>query len=309
MKGGMVQVISSTRLQSVLVGLLITPVALLVFSAPPPVQRAAAAGATDCSAVALHSDRFPSDPRVGNRFLPYIPGMQFTLSGSVIEDDGSVHPHQVITTVTDLTKVMAGVRTIVIHDVDVQDGVVQEAELFFVAQRSDGSVWTLGEYPEEYDNGKLAGAPSTWVADTARARAGTAMLAAPKLGTPTYLQGFSPDIQFKDCATVVKTNQRTCVATGCYSGVLVIDEFAPFDPAGGHQLKYHAPGVGVIMVAAAGGVDPEALQLTRAGRLCAAEFAAVRKQVIEQDKRGYHVARDIYGATTHVEQTLSAQTC
>jgi hypothetical protein len=288
---------------------MITPVALVIFSVPAPVRPAAAATATDCSAASLLPGRFPSEPQIDNRFLPYTPGMQFTLSGSVIEDDGSVHPHQVVTTVTDLSKVMAGVRTIVIYDVDIQDGVVQESELFFVAQRSDGSVWTLGEYPEEYDNGKLAGAPSTWIAGIQDARAGKAMLAQPKVGTPTYLQGFSPLIQFKDCASVVKTNQTTCVATGCYGGVLVVDEFAPFDLAGGHQLKYHAPGVGVIKVAAAGGVDPEALQLTQAAKLCAAEFAAVLKQVIAQDKRGYHVARSIYGATTQAERTLTVQTC
>ena len=91
--------------------------------------------------------------------------------------------------------------------------------------------------------------------------------------------------------------------------MVVVDEFAPFDPEGGHQLKYHAPGVGVIKVAAAGGVDPEALQLTKAAKLCSAEFNRVRKQVIEQDKRGYHVARTIYSASTHAEQTLSARTC
>ena len=300
---------ASTRLQSALVALLITPVALLAFSSPAPVHQASAATGTDCSPAALYPARFPAQPNVNNRFLPYVPGMQFVLSGTVIEDDGTAHPHQVVTTVTDLTKVMAGVRTIVVYDVDVQDGAVQESELFFVAQRSDGSVWTLGEYPEEWDGGKLAGAPSTWIAGTARARAGKAMLAQPKVGTPTYLQGFSPDIQFKDCATVVKTNQHACVATGCYSQVVVVDEFAPFDPEGGHQLKYHAPGVGVIKVAAAGGVDPEALQLTKAAKLCSAEFNQVRKQVIAQDKRGYHVARTIYSASTHAEQTLSARTC
>ena len=295
----------SRRVESVLVGLLIAPAVLLTLSAPAPVREAAAATATDCGAAPLRPSLFPAQPQVGNSYLPYTPGMQYVLSGSVIGDDGAAHPHQIVTTVTGLTKAMAGVRTLVVYDVDIQDGQVQESELFFVAQRQDGSVWTLGEYPEEWDNGKLAGAPATWIAGVAGARAGTAMLARPRLGTPTYLQGFSPSIQFKDCATVVQTNQRVCVATGCYGGVLVVDEFAPFDVAGGHQLKYHAPGVGVIKVAAAGGVDPEALQLTQARSLCAGEYAAVRKSVVAQDKRGYHVARSIYGATTLASATLA----
>ncbi len=266
-------------------------------------------GATDCSPLPLRQDEFPDQPRVDNEFLPYVPGMQLFLDGTVIEDDGTAHPHRVATTVTDLTKVVDGVRTIVVFDVDIEDGQIVESELFFVAQREDGSVWTLGEYPEEYEDGKLVGAPSTWISGTAGARAGMAMLAHPRAGMPTYLQGFSPEIDFKDCATVFRTDQRTCVPLNCYDHVLVVDEFAPLDPEGGHQRKFHAPGVGVVQVGAAGGVDPEALQLTRAAMLCAAELDTVRRQVLAQDRRGYHVARDIYGATTRAEATLGAKTC
>ena len=60
-------------------------------------------------------------------------------------------PHQVITTVTDLTKVIDGVRTVVIWERDINDGRLLEGELAFQAQDDDGNVWNLGEYPEEYD--------------------------------------------------------------------------------------------------------------------------------------------------------------
>lgn len=60
----------------------------------------------------------------------------------------------------DLTKVIDGVRTIVLFDVDVQDGKVIESELFFVAQDRDGIVWTLGEYPEEYDKASSSEHPA-----------------------------------------------------------------------------------------------------------------------------------------------------
>jgi hypothetical protein len=75
------------------------------------------------------------------------------------------------------------------------------------------------------------------------------------------------------------------------------------------QRKFYAPGVGVVRVAAAGGVDPEALQLTRAAALCPHQLASVRRQVLAQDARGYHVARDVYSATTPAAQTLRAETC
>jgi hypothetical protein len=227
----------------------------------------------------------------------------------VIADDGTSHPHQIVTTVTDLTKVIDGIHTMVIYDVDLQDGVVQEAELFFLAQRDDGSQWTLGEYPELYDNGTLTGAPSTWISGIAKARAGRAMLAHPEVGTPTYLQGIAPAVGFDDCATVVQTGQHVCVTLRCFNDVLVTDEFAPNDPQGGHQRKFYAPGVGTIKVGAPSGVDPETLQLTRAQELCPAQFAQVRAQVLAQDARGYSVSPDVYAKTPHAKRTLRADTC
>ena len=178
-----------------------------------------------------------------------------------------------------------------------------------MAQRKDGSVWTLGEYPEEYEKGKLTGAPSTWISGTAGARAGIAMLAHPRVGTPTYLQGLGPGIGFKDCATVFRTGQRACRTLRCYDDVLVIDEFAPLEPEGGHQRKFYAPGVGAVQVASAGGVDPEALKLSRAAKLCAQELADVRQQALAQDNRAYDVAKDVYSATSRAQQTLDAGPC
>jgi hypothetical protein len=236
---------------------------------------------------------------------------RLVLDGFVIGDDGLHHPHRIVTTVTDLTKVIDGVRTLVVQDKDFQDGVLQEQEIFFVAQDGDGKVWTFGEYPEEYDeNGKLTGAPSTWLSGVQDARAGIAMLGHPRTGTPTYVQGLAPQVDFLDCATVVQTGlQHVCVPVGCFNDVLVTDEFAPLDPAGGHQRKFYAPGVGVIRVTAASGADPETLELTKAEKLCKAAFSKIRTEVVKQDRRAYHVAKDVYRGTDPVKDTIDARTC
>ena len=252
---------------------------------------------------------FPKSPEIDNRFLPLEPGTQFDVDGFVIDEKGTKHPHRIETTVTDLTKVIDGVNTIVVLDVDLEDGLLQESEIFFVAQDESGRVWTFGEYPEEYDRGHLIGAPSTWISGVHRAHAGIAMLGQPRVGAATYLQGLAPRVGFKDCATVFKTGQRTCVSLKCYEDVLVIDEYAPLDPAGGHQRKFYAPGVGAIRVAAAGGVDPESLQLTRATELCPVALARVRRQALDQDARGYDVAASTYGGTPHAKRTLYPDTC
>lgn len=281
--------------------------------APAPVAAplAATAASTVCGKVPrLDKGDFPGSPRIDNRFYPLVPGMQFVLDGFVIGDDGLHHPHRIETTVTDLTKVIDGVRTIVVLDKDFQDGELQEQEIFFVAQDREGAVWTLGEYPEEYESGKLTGAPSSWLSGVQGATAGIAMLAHPRTGTPVYVQGIAPKVDFFDCASVFQTGlQHVCVPTGCYDDVLVTDEFAPNDPAGGHQRKFSAPGVGVVRVTAASGVDPETLELTSAKRLCKGALTKIRDQVVKQDKRAYHVVPKVYGDTSRVKQTLDATSC
>jgi len=252
----------------------------------------------------LEPDDFPRAPEVENKFFPLVPGTEYTLQGSV----GSTR-HRIVTTVTDLTKTVDGVRAIVVFDRDLDGNRIQESELFFEAEDDHGAVWNLGEYPEEYDNGKLAGAPNTWIAGQRGARAGFSMLADPRAGGDPYLQGIAHRIGFEDCARVVKAGQRTCVPVGCYGRVLVTDEWAPRDPEGGHQRKFYAPGVGTVRVEPVGGVDPETLQLVSIRHLCGSALAEVRGEALEQDARGYRLSPDVYGHTSHARQTLETHHC
>ncbi|HEV8622899.1 MAG TPA: hypothetical protein VG034_00460 [Acidimicrobiia bacterium] len=235
---------------------------------------------------------------VDNRWLPLVPGTQFVYDGTANRGKGT-GAHRVIFTVTDVTKSIDGVRTAVIWDRDVQDGELVEEELAFVAQDGGGNVWNLGEYPEEHENGKFAGAPNTWLSGRQRAAAGVAMRAEPKEGTSSYLQGYAPEIQFEDKARVSKEHQHTCVPAGCYDDVLVVDEWNPLEqPDDGHQFKFHAPGVGVVRIEARGGVEQETLVLTKLRHLSGKELAEARQRALELDQHAYKVAKDVYRGTS-----------
>jgi len=252
----------------------------------------------DCTQAAAFTPKdFPRRARVDNKWFPLRPGTNFVMSGTVVDEQGVTHRHQIVTTVTDLTKTINGVRSIIVFDRDLDNGELQESELAFMAQDEDNRVWNVGEYPEEYVDGKLDGAPSTWIAGIARATAGVGMLPKPRVGTAAYLQGVAPKVDFRDCAQVVQTDQKVCVPVRCYHHVLVTEEWAPLEPDGGHQLKYYAPGVGNIQVGAIGGANPEVLQLTALTRLNAKDLAAIRGQVLAQDRRGYRVSPNVYGRT------------
>ena len=234
---------------------------------------------------------------VDNRFLPLVPGQQFTLTGTT-----TAGTHEVVFTVTDVTKWVDHVRTVVIWDRDFQDGQLAEEELAFMAQDDAGNVWSLGEYPEGHEDNGTVDAPDTWLAGHNGATAGVLMRAEPKTNTSAYTQGRSPDIDFFDKAKVVQTNQKTCVPTGCYSGVLVVDEWNPLDqPADGHQFKYHAPGLGVVRIVGKGGTEQETLVLTKIHTLSDKEMAAATARTLVLDKRAYKLAKDVYGQTAFAD--------
>jgi hypothetical protein len=229
---------------------------------------------------------------VTNAFLPLTPGRQFTLTGTTTAGN-----HQVVFTVTNVTKWVNHVRTVVLWDRDFQDGELAEEELAFMAQDDAGNVWSLGEYPEEHEDGKVS-APSVWLAGHNGATAGVLMQAHPRTDTPAYIQGRAPDIEFFDEAKVSRTNQKVCVPTGCFTGVLVVDEWNPTaQPEDGHQFKYHAPGVGVVKVVGKGGLEQETLVLTTLKTLSDDEMDAATARTLRLDKRAYKLARDVYGQT------------
>jgi hypothetical protein len=302
----------SSRRQSLSISAAI--VLSLVFVVPqsagaaPFATPAASTASPECKPIArFAADHFPGRPKIDNKSLPLVPGANTVLSGTVVGDDGTLHQHSIVATVTDLTKTINGVRTLVIFERDFDNGQLQESELAFEAQDRIGRVWNVGEYPEEYEDGQLTGAPSTWLAGVAHATAGIGMLAEPLLGTPSYQQGRAPAVDFFDCGQVAKTHQHVCVRVGCFNDLLVIDEWAPLDPEGGHQLKYYAPGVGSIKVAAVGGVNAEGLTLVSKSTLNPAAFARIRAAVIAQDRRGYRVAKRVYAHTPPVERLAACR--
>jgi hypothetical protein len=261
---------------------------------------AATAAASSPTDTDFSPGRFTNPTRIDNRWSPLVPGTQFVYTGRANRGDGR-RPHVVIFTVTDLTKVIDGVRTRVLWDRDVNAGILREGELAFHAQDDDGNLWNFGEYPEEYKNGRFAGAPDTWLSGVSGARAGILMRGAPHAGTPSYLQGWAPDIGFADRARVSRTGQKLCVPRRCYANVLVTDEWNPDEP-GQHQLKYYAPHVGNVAVGAAGGDEHEVLHLDRVRKLGPGAMAFVRREARKLDRRGYRERGDVYGGAPPVER-------
>jgi hypothetical protein len=272
---------------------------LVMFSAVAGTAQTQSKGLTG-SAKDFERAKFDkSSPYIDNKYLPLKPGTQLTYKGSAIpEGEKARVKRRVVSTVTDLSKWIDGVRTLVIWERDYTAGKMGESEIAFFAQDKAGNVWLLGEYPEEYENGKVVDAP-TWISGQKGARAGIAMLANPKVGTPDYAQGFAPPpVEFVDRARVYKKGQKTCVPVKCYEDVLVIEEFEKGVP-GVFHLKYYAPKVGLVKVGWRGAneVEKETLALVKRQQLSSKELAKARKSALKLDKRAYKRSADVYGKT------------
>lgn len=287
-----------------------TTVATPAGATPPLTGEATPAAATPEPTVAPDpteplTEAFPgdlfSDPiTVDNRYFPLVPGRQSITVGEVNVDEDRVD-HHVVFTVTDLTKVIDGVTAVVVVEQDYREDELVEAELAFFAQDDTGTVWLLGEYPEEYEEGVFVEAPS-WLAGMNGAKAGIIMPADPRYGDRSYSEGWGPEVGWTDRGRVLETGSRTCVPAGCYDGVLVIDEFNRDEPDA-HQLKYYAPGIGGVRVGWAGALeaDQEVLELVTTTMLDAGGMATVRRTAMALEAHGFEVLPDLYGRTAPLE--------
>jgi hypothetical protein len=223
---------------------------------------------------------------IDNAWWPLEPGTRFSWRGST-EEEGERVPHRIVFTVTDLTKVIDGVRTVVGWDRDFTRGKLVESELIFLAQDKHGNVWHFGQYSETWEGKELVGGQTWLVGHLKGAKAGILMMAEPRLGTPAYSEGFAPaPFYWDDYARVWKVGQRSCVPAGCFRNVMVTEEFEPRKPDA-YQLKYYARGVGNIRTGWRGSKDEdhEVLVLQRVERLGARDMAKARARALKLETR------------------------
>jgi hypothetical protein len=244
---------------------------------------------------------FDRSTNIDNKWFPVRPGTQLVYKGFTMEDKKRV-PHRLVMSVTDLTKVIDGVRVVVVHEMDYKKGRLIEAELVFFAQDKAGNVWHMGQYRETYDEKEFVGGRA-FFSGTDGGRAGILVHAAPVVGT-VYSQGYGPPpFNWTDRGKVDQLGQKTCVPTGCYQDVLVISEGSDEEGPDAEQLKYYAPGVGNVRVGWRGKGEKlrETLELTEIVTLSPEALAKIRADALEMEKRAY-----VYRHTTPAERTPGA---
>jgi hypothetical protein len=175
---------------------------------------------------------------VDNPWLPLRPGSEWVYSS--IGDEG---PEKDVVTVTDHKRVVAGVRTVVVHDV-VRNakGEVVEDTWDWYAQDRHGNVWYFGEDTTAFEHGKKT-TEGSWEAGKHGAQAGIAMLAEPDVGD-TYQQEYREGVA-EDRGRILSLSAQHAGPAGSWTGLVRTEDTTPLEP-GLVENKYYAKGVGVV---------------------------------------------------------------
>ena len=174
---------------------------------------------------------------VDNEYFPLVPGQ-------VLRYQQKNGDEAVRVEVTNQTKTIMGVPTIVVRETETAGGQTVEISENWYAQDQDGNVWYFGESVQIFENGAPVSTEGSWEAGVAGALPGIIMQGDPQSGE-TYFQEYSPGVA-EDMATVLDIGRTESTQLNTYSNVLRTKEWNPLD-SGGPDFKYYASGVGLIL--------------------------------------------------------------
>jgi hypothetical protein len=175
---------------------------------------------------------------VENPWWPLPRGTTWVFEG---ESDGSPERNEV--TVTQDTKQVIGVATVVVHDQVFVDDALAEDTFDWYAQDRAGNVWYFGEATAEYEDGKVTSTEGSWEAGVDGAQPGIVMPAQPVLGE-TYRQEFFRG-HAEDLAKAIDLAATVKVPYGSWSDALQTEEWSPLDP-GIVEHKAYVKGIGFV---------------------------------------------------------------
>jgi hypothetical protein len=234
------------------------------------------------------------DPRLDtNPFHPLNPGLQWVRAGTT-EVGSRVVPHEIITTMTDVIRIIDGVPTIAMLDESTDSGEVSQVGMDYLALDKFGNVWILGGYTEEYEGGAFTNTDSAYLGAGGGAELGILSPGQVDMGTVRWFIGKAPD-ESASVGQPVQIGIRECVKFGCFDDVRVVMEGNVGAPD--NENKSYAPGVGVINnVPFDASLHQDTFELINFLVLSPEGLAEASQTVLDLEKHARKVAKDVFGS-------------
>jgi len=180
---------------------------------------------------------------VDNPFFPLHSLDVMVLEGEERDPDtGEVIELRVESTVLPETDVLAGVEVTVVEVKDFENGELLESTRDYYAQRSDGTVYYLGERVDDYQGGQIVGHGGQWLAGEGGHLPGIFMPANPALADE-FEQERAPGVA-EDRSKVIAVDQTVKTPAGAFTGCIKTEDFDPLGDS--TEYKYYCPDVGLI---------------------------------------------------------------
>ena len=176
--------------------------------------------------------------QINNKYFTLKPGAKFSYENKTIEG-----LERIEIVVTNDTKDVMDVKTIVVWDrVWLDDELIEDTRDWY-AQDKDGNVWYFGEAVDNYENGKILDHKGAWEAGVNGAKPGIVMKGSPKVGD-SYRQEFYKG-EAEDMGDVVALDKKVSVPFGTFENCLQTRDWSTLDNTL-NEYKYYCPDVGFV---------------------------------------------------------------
>jgi hypothetical protein len=227
-------------------------------------QTAAGTTADGAASLPVGDKPFKMDPagfttEVTNPYWPMKPGDHWIYRET--DAEGEVQRNDVI--VTDRTKTIMGIETLVVHDTVRLGGELTEDTFDWYAQDAEGNLWYFGEDTTEYENGKVKTKEGSWEGGVDGALPGIIMPAHPQVGM-TYREEYYKG-HAEDGAQIISVDALAKVPYGRFDHGVQTRNFSGIEPDVIEE-KIYAKGVGVVLeITVSGGSDRSELLTFKQG--------------------------------------------
>jgi hypothetical protein len=173
--------------------------------------------------------------KIDNPYFSLTPGTTFSYKSKT--DEGT---EVIKVMVTDKTRRVMGVTTLVVWDrVWLDDKLIEETYDWY-AQDQEGNVWYFGEDSKEYKNGKVVSTKGSWEGGVNGAMPGIIMKNKLTVGDSyrqEYYQG-----EAEDMGEVVSLNEKVVVPYGSFENCVKTKDWSALEPDV-IEYKYYSPSV------------------------------------------------------------------
>jgi hypothetical protein len=173
---------------------------------------------------------------VTNKYFTLTPRKKMVYEGE--SEDGT---ERIEVYVTNETRTVQGIETVVVWDRVWLEGELIEDTRDWYAQDKDGHVWYFGEDSKEMLDGKIVSTEGSWESGIDGAKPGIIMKANPVVGE-SYRQEYYAG-EAEDMADVLALNQAVSVPFGNFTGCLKTLDWSPLEP-NVTEHKYYCAAVG-----------------------------------------------------------------